>query len=168
MNFDADAISRRVVATCGSYADAERAVDHLADEDFPVERLSIVGSDLRMVEQVTGRLSFVSAAAAGAAVGAWTGGLFGLIFALFLTDDAGVSALGVLLYGLVFGALMGALFGLGAYALTAGRRDFASVSGLQAGRYDVMADVEVADDAAARLRGGVGPAPTDRHRTSTS
>lgn len=73
-----------------------------------------------------------------------------------------------LLYGLAFGALMGALFGVGAYALTAGRRDFVSVSGLQAGGYDVMADVEVADEAAARLRAGGGPAPTDRQRTSTS
>ncbi len=167
MDFDADAISRRVVATYGSYAEAERAVDHLADQDFPVERLSIVGSDLRMVEQVTGRLSFASAGAAGAAAGAWTGALFGLIFAFFLTDDAGVSALGVLLYGLVFGALIGALFGAGAYALTAGRRDFASVSGLQAGRYDVMADLEVADEAASRL-GGEVEAAADRQRSSTS
>ncbi|HVL05838.1 MAG TPA: general stress protein [Acidimicrobiales bacterium] len=167
MNFDADAVSRRVVATYASYAEAERAVDLLADEGFPVERLSIVGSDLRTVEQVTGRLSFASAAAAGAAAGAWTGSLFGLIFALFLTDDAGVSALGVLLYGLVFGALMGALFGVGAYALTAGRRDFASVSGLQAGRYDVMADVEVADEVASRLAGAVEATP-DRQRSSTS
>ena len=133
-----------------------------------MERLSIVGSDLRTVEQVTGRLSFASAAAAGAATGAWTGALFGLVFALFLTDDAGVSALGVLLYGLVFGTLIGALFGVGAYALTAGRRDFASVSGLQAGHYDVMADVEVADEAAARRRGGGGATPTARQRTSTS
>ncbi len=167
MNFDADAASKRVVATYGSYEEAERAVDHLADEDFPVERLSIVGSDLRMVEQVTGRMSYASAAGAGAAAGAWTGSLFGLIFALFLTDDAGVSALGVLLYGLVFGALMGALFGVGAYALTAGRRDFASVSGLQAGRYDVLADVEVAEDAASRL-GGAVEAAQERQRSSTS
>lgn len=167
MNFDADAVNKRVVATYDSYEEAERAVDHLADQGFPVERLSIVGSELRMVEQVTGRMSYARAAAAGAAAGAWTGSLFGLIFALFLTDDAGVSALGVLLYGLVFGALMGALFGVGAYALTAGRRDFASVSGLQAGRYDVLADVAVAEEAASRL-GGAAEATAERHRSSTS
>ena len=129
MILDPDAASRRVVATYDSYADAERAVDQLADDGFSVERLSIVGSDLRLVEQVTGRMTYARAGAAGAASGAWTGSLFGLIFAVFLTDDAGVSALAVVLYGLVFGALMGALFGVIAYAVTAGRRDFASVSG---------------------------------------
>ncbi len=168
MDFDSDAANRRMVATYGSYAEAERAVDQLADEGFPVERLAIVGSDLRMVEQVTGPLSLPVSAAAGAATGAWTGSLFGLIFALFLTDDAGISALTVLLYGLVFGALMGALFGAGAYALTAGRRDFASVSGLEATRYDVMADVEVAEEAASRLRAGGGLPVTDQQRSSAS
>ena len=167
MNLDPDTSSRRVVATYDSYADAERAVDQLADQEFPVERLSVVGSDLRLVEQVTGRLTYARAAVAGAASGAWTGALFGLIFALFLTDDAGVSAPAVVLYGLVFGTLIGALFGAVAYALTAGRRDFAAVSGLQPGRYDVMADVEVADEAAARLARGVGPA-TPRQRSTAS
>ena len=168
MNLDPDAASRRVVATYGSYADAERAVDQLADEGFPVERLTVVGSDLQLVEQVTGRLSYARAGAAGAASGAWTGSLFGLIFAVFLTDDAGVSALAVVLDGLVFGALIGALFGVAAYALTGGRRDFASVSGLQAGRYDVMADVEVAEEAAARLGRGAGSATSDRQRSTAS
>ena len=166
MDFDSDAASRRMVATYGSYAEAERAVDQLADEGFAVERLAIVGSDLRMVEQVTGPLSLPVSATAGAATGAWTGSLFGLIFALFLTEDAGVSALSVVLYGLVFGALMGALFGAGAYALTAGRRDFASVSGLEADRYDVMADMEVAEEAASRLAAGAGS--TDRERSTAS
>lgn len=73
----------------------------------------------------------------------------------------------MLLYGLVFGALMGALFGVGAYALTAGRRDFASVSGLQAGRYDVLADVEVAEEAASRL-GSAVDATQERQRSSAS
>ena len=156
------------MATYDSYDDAERAVDQLADGEFPVERLSVVGSDLRLVEQVTGRLTYARAAAAGAASGAWTGSLFGLIFAVFLTDDAGVSALAVVLYGLVFGALMGALFGLVAYAVTGGRRDFASVSGLQAGRYDVMADLEVADEAAARLGPGADSTTSARQRLTAS
>ena len=168
MDFDSDAASRRMVATYGTYAQAERAVDQLADEGFPVERLAIVGSDLRMVEQVTGRLSLPVSATAGAATGAWTGSLFGLIFALFLTDDAGVSALAVVLYGLVVGALIGALFGAGLYAFTAGRRDFASVSGLEAARYDVMADMDVAEEAASRLRAGGGSAAMDRQRSSAS
>ena len=45
------------IARFSSYADAQRAVDYLSDEDFPVEHLTIVGSDLRQVERVTGRLT---------------------------------------------------------------------------------------------------------------
>ena len=41
------------VGTYDTYADAQRAVDHLADEKFPVENLAIVGTDLRQVERVT-------------------------------------------------------------------------------------------------------------------
>ena len=146
------AIPRRVVASYESYAEAQAAVDALSDQRFPVERLSIVGSDLRIVEQITGRLNWGRAALAGAASGAPTGGLFGLIFALFLTDDPGVSALGVFLYGVVIGALIGAALSIAGYAVTGGRRDFSSVGGLQANRYDVMADQDVADEAERLLR----------------
>ncbi|WP_425292283.1 general stress protein [Corynebacterium mayonis] len=38
-----------------TYADAQRAVDSLADSDFPVQHLTIVGVDLMQVENVTGR-----------------------------------------------------------------------------------------------------------------
>lgn len=33
---------RRAVASYATYAEAESAVDHLADQKFPVERVSIV------------------------------------------------------------------------------------------------------------------------------
>ncbi|MDU0288991.1 general stress protein [Saccharothrix longispora] len=32
-----------VVGSCGTYAEAERAVDHLSDNRFPVERTTITG-----------------------------------------------------------------------------------------------------------------------------
>ncbi|HZC19487.1 MAG TPA: general stress protein [Rubrobacteraceae bacterium] len=47
---------RRVVGSYSSYAEAQRAVDHLSDEGFAVERVSIVAEGLRFVEQVTGRV----------------------------------------------------------------------------------------------------------------
>ena len=56
---DASARSaRRTVASYSTYADAERAVDRLADHDFPVERVAIIGQDLQTVEQVTGKLDY--------------------------------------------------------------------------------------------------------------
>jgi hypothetical protein len=45
---------RRVIASYDTYAEAEAAVDHLADQQFPVERIAIVGRDVSLIEQVTG------------------------------------------------------------------------------------------------------------------
>ena len=53
-----------------SYASAQRAVDRLSDDGFPVEKLDIVGSGLRTVERVTGRLTRGRATGAGALSGA--------------------------------------------------------------------------------------------------
>jgi hypothetical protein len=134
------------------YSDAQAAVDRLSDAHFPVEEVSIVGRDLKLVEDVTGRLSYGRAALSGAAGGAWVGVLFGLFIGLFAAD--GRSALALLLWGLLFGALGGALLSVAAYALTGGRRDFVSVSQLVAERYDVTVDARTADDARQILSGG--------------
>ena len=57
---------KTTVATYGTYPEAERAVDHLSDNDFPVERVAIVGTGLKTVEQVQGRVTTGRAALAGA------------------------------------------------------------------------------------------------------
>ncbi|MET0978754.1 MAG: general stress protein, partial [Paeniglutamicibacter terrestris] len=36
-----------------TYLDAQKVVDYLADNDFPVSHLTIVGNDLKSVERVT-------------------------------------------------------------------------------------------------------------------
>jgi len=53
-----DRPDRVLVASFRQYLDAQRAVDYLSDEKFPVERSSIVGEGLKIVEQVTGRLDW--------------------------------------------------------------------------------------------------------------
>lgn len=142
---------RRVVASCDSYADAQRAVDYLSDEKFPVGRLSIVAEDLRFVEQVTGRVGYARAALSGLS-GAAVGALFGFVFRLFSLVDPLVSGMALALYGLLFGAIVGAILGLTSHALTEGQRDFSSIGRMQAGRYDVVAaDEEVAEEASRRL-----------------
>lgn len=45
------------VGSYATYAEAQRAVNHLTDEGFPVEDLTIVGVDLMLVERVLGPLS---------------------------------------------------------------------------------------------------------------
>ena len=145
------AAARRTVASFGSYREAEQAVDRLSDRGFPVQRVAIVGRDLRLVEQVTGRVSLGQAALRGALQGAVLGLLFGWLFGLFNWIDPVLASFTLALYGLVFGAVIGALLGLLLHSLTGGRRDFASVSGMQASRYDVQVDEEVADEAARLL-----------------
>lgn len=124
------------VATFDSYEHAQLAVDRLSDDGFPVENLDIVGSDLRLVERVTGRLTKGKAAAAGAASGAWFGLFIGLLVGLF---TKGPAWLGLILGGLVIGAAWGAVAGYVGHAATGGRRDFASTKTLVAMRYDVIA-----------------------------
>jgi hypothetical protein len=126
------------VASFTIYREAERAVDLLSDRGFPVERIAIVGRDLQLVEQVTGRMGYGQAALRGALQGAVLGLLFGWLFGLFNWIDPVVASFSLAFYGLVFGAVVGALLGLLTHAMTGGRRDFASVSGMQASRYDVL------------------------------
>ncbi|WP_442875128.1 general stress protein [Actinoplanes sp. NBC_00393] len=132
-----------VVGTYPEYALAQQAVDTLSDNKFPVERTSIVGTDLRLVENVLGRLTTGRAAIAGAASGAWFGLFIGLLFGLF--SDSGWFA--VILTTVLIGAVWGAIFGAIAHAATGGRRDFTSRSSLQAAQYAVLADAEVAEQA---------------------
>jgi hypothetical protein len=140
---------RSVVASYRNYAEAQRAVDFLSDEKFPVERTAIIGSDLKMVETVLGRLTTPRAAMAGAGSGAWFGLLIGLLLTFFTTERG--SVLPLLLGAIVIAAVFGAIFGFIAHALTRGRRDFTSRSQIVAGTYDVVADAEVAEDAKNRL-----------------
>ena len=53
------------VAAYATYLEAQKAVDHLADSAFPVQLVTIVGADLKMVERVTGRLSYPRVALGG-------------------------------------------------------------------------------------------------------
>jgi hypothetical protein len=135
----AGAQPKTTAATYDSYPEAERAVDFLSDRDFPVERVAIVGTGLRSVEQVAGRLTVGRAALAGAAQGAFVGLLFGLLFGLFFEGPA---FFGVVLYGLVAGLVFGAVLGAVGQAAQRGRRDFASTSGLQASSYEVQVEHE--------------------------
>jgi hypothetical protein len=137
------------VATYDDYQQAQRAVDFLADEKFPVENVTIVGSDLRMVERVTGRLSWGRAIGAGAASGAWFGLFVGVLLGIFAPD--GSSWFGSVLTGLLIGLVFGAVFGAVGYAATQGKRDFTSTNQVVAGRYELLCNPQVAEDARARL-----------------
>jgi hypothetical protein len=147
--------------TFEDYPSVQHAVDHLADHGFPVERVAIVGRDLRYVEQVTGRITVGSAAALGALHGAVIGSLFALGFGLIFTYSPNPAPPLLVLYGIVAGGVLGALFGALSHAAGSGRRDFASVPSVVAERYDLLVDAALADRAAALL-GDLAPTAATR------
>ena len=124
------------VFSYASYVEARDAVDRLASVDFPVDELEIVGSGLRSVEQVTGRMDWNRAVASGAATGAWFGVFVGFLVGLF---DTGSAWLGLVLGGLLIGAAWGALFGLTARRFSGGHHNFSSLQAIVATQYDVIA-----------------------------
>ncbi|MGH3246948.1 MAG: general stress protein [Trebonia sp.] len=136
------------VARFDDYESAQRAVDRLSDDGFPVEKLDIVGSGLRLVERVTGRLTRGRAAGAGAVSGLWAGLLIGILLALF---TSGHSFIAVAATGAALGVGWGAIFGYVAHAGTRGQRDFSSVRQLMAAHYDLIAREGTVDRARSML-----------------
>jgi hypothetical protein len=138
--------TRRSVSSTDNYEDAEHAVEWLSDHEFPVERVSIVGTGLRYVEQVSGRMTSGRATLLGTGYGALIGLVWGLVFGLLFTFDSGSfwSLLGFsVLIGAVFGALVG---GIGHYT-TSGERDFSSSSDTRADHYEVQVEAGYAAEA---------------------
>lgn len=149
-----------VVASYESYAEAQGAVDVLARSDFPVARLSIVGSDLKSVERVTGKLTWGRVAIAGAASGAWMGIFFGLLLIIFA--PASPAGFGILIAAVLIGAGFGVFFGLVSYAINRRRRDFTSTMQVIASSYSIVVDPELAGRAGSLLA-GTGVTEPARH-----
>lgn len=141
----------RAIASYPTYADAQHAVDTLADQRFPVSGLAIVGANLQSFERITGRRGFGRAAAEGAGSGALVGAVVGWLLGVFSLVQPLASGVVLALIGLLVGAVIGALVGFLAHALSRGRRDFSSVSTVRAEHYDVLALSEIADEAEAAI-----------------
>jgi hypothetical protein len=135
------------LGTYDKYEDAQKAVDYLSDHSFAVENCMIVGTDLRQVERVTGRLTRGRVIGAGALSGMWMGLFVGLIFALFGQGNSTLAVLSTVAFGAAFGTVWAML----GYAATKGRRDFTSVSQVVATRYEVLVEHKFAEQARALL-----------------
>lgn len=144
------------IASFATYAQAQHAVDSLSDDGFPVQYLAIVGTDLRQVETITGRMSWGRAVAAGAGNGLWIG-MFLAVVTSFLggSNPAGTSMMLIVLMGVMWGIVFQAI----AYGLTRGRRDFTSTSTVVASRYSIIASHEArsAAQALAGVEGNLTP-----------
>jgi hypothetical protein len=126
------------------YDDAQRAVDFLSDHEFPVQNCMIVGTDLKQVERVTGRLTWAKVIAGGALSGVWLGLFVGIVLSLF-GDGSAVWA--IVVSTVVFGAVFGLIWAALGYAATRGRRDFTSVTQVVATRYEVLVEHKLAEQA---------------------
>lgn len=132
------------VAVFDSYDDAQKAVDFLSDERFPVQNLCIVGTDLKLVERVLGRRGWPQVVAQGAMSGVFTGLLLGFLWYLLMP---GLGLGGALLLGLVLGVAMGVLTAAMAHGATRGQRDFSSITATVATRYEVLGEHNVVQQA---------------------
>ena len=135
------------------YEQAQKAVDFLSDNEFPVQNCLIVGTDLKQVERVTGRLTTQKVAAGGLLSGIWMGLFVGLVFSLFGSGSSGR----VIVSTMFFGAVFGLVWALAGYAATRGRRDFTSVTQVVATRYEVLVEHKFAQQGRDLLATMSGP-----------
>ena len=135
------------IASFATYPEAQAAVDSLSDDGFPVQVLAIIGTDLRQVERITGRMSWGRAVLAGSLSGLWIGMFFAAVMTLLGpgSQNRGVTFTGAMLLGVIWG--IG--FQVVGYAMSRGRRDFTSVSQVVASRYSIIAGQYAAEAARA-------------------
>jgi hypothetical protein len=131
------------IGSYDTYKDAQKAVDHLADNDFSVRDLTIVGIDPVLVERVDAHLTWQRVLATGAVSGAWLGLFVGLLLSLFTAGAGLLPIMSGLIFGVVFGVAMAAV----RYASARGQRNFVSHSQLVARRYDVLCQPATAEQA---------------------
>ncbi|MFC6714116.1 general stress protein [Branchiibius cervicis] len=136
------------LATYATYPEAQKAVDLLSDKQFPVENCLIVGSDLKQIERVTGRLTWSKVITAGILSGAWFGLFIGLIFSLFVQN---ITVWQVVIYTALWGAVFGLIWSAIGYAFTRGQRDFSSVSAIVPSSFELLVEHKFAQQAGTLL-----------------
>ena len=137
------------VGIYNTYAEAQKAVDYLADEKFEVQNLAIVGTELKSVERVLGRRNWGTVITQGLQSGISTGLLVGLVVFIFTNPR---SFLLLLIAALAIGIFLSIGFAAAAYAMSRGRRDFTSVTQTVATKYEVLCEHKVAVQAREMLR----------------
>lgn len=133
----------RSLGVYSTYDEVQAVVDTLADHEFPVQRTMIVGTDLKLVERVTGRRTWGRTLVSGALSGMWLGMFVGLMFML-LTNQGPL----IILTNALMGALFFMVWAAAGYAASRGQRDFTSMTATIPMQYELM--VEHTDVAQAR------------------
>ena len=127
-----------------TYADAQKVVDYLADQNFPVANLAIVGTDLKLMERVTGRRTWGTVLGQGVMSGLSTGFIVAIFMMILMPNP---NFLGQLLTALIIGVLIGLAFSVLGYLLSRGQRDFTSVTQTVATKYEILCEHKFAGQA---------------------
>lgn len=142
------------VGSYESYEAAKHAVDQLVRADFPLQEVSIVGSELRSVERITGRMHAGRAALSGLLSGIMLGVFVGLLVTIMDPTAGWPTLAAVVLVGIGFSVLWNLL----GYALSPGKKEFTSVMQVLASHFEVLVKPQLA--ARARQILGTQLAPT--------
>lgn len=132
----------RSLGTYATYAEVQAVVDMLADKEFPVQHTLIVGTDLKLMERVTGRQTWGRVLLGGVLSGMWMGLFIGIMFALF-TELPLITVVSSVLIGMVFFTVWSAL----GYAASGGKRDFTSMTSTIPMQYELLVEHRHAEEA---------------------
>ena len=126
--------SGQSVARYESYEAAQRAVERLVRAGFPPAEVSIVGSELKSVERITGRMTAAKAALAGL----MSGLMLGMFIALLLLVISPAAPLATLVSVMLLGIGFSVLWSMIGYALNRRRKEFTSVMQLVASSFVIL------------------------------
>ncbi|MGY5766210.1 general stress protein [Brachybacterium sp. DNPG3] len=163
----------RSLGVYSTYAEVQAVVDALADNQFPVQNTMIVGTDLKLIERVTGRKTWGRVIGQGVASGIWMGLFIGMILMFLNPAGSFVVVITSILMGIVFFTVWSVI----GYAMTGGKRDFTSMTATIPMQYELMVEHTHAQEARriltetgasfgrapsgpAVLHGGAGTGPT--------
>src|SRR5699024_551079 len=129
---------------------------------FPVQRTMIVGTDLKLMERVTGRKTWGKVIGQGVLSGLWMGLFLGLLLMFISQSNLAIVVTSVLM-GIVFFTVWSAV----GYAMTGGKRDFTSMVATIPMQYELMVEHTNAEEARRILAeaGAAPPQPTMPHST---
>lgn len=144
----------RSLGVYSTYQEVQSVVDTLADKQFPVQSTLIVGTDLKLMERVTGRRTWPKVITQGALSGLWMGLFLGLLLMLLSPGSFGIVISSVVL-GIVFFTVSAVI----SYAMTGGKRDFTSMTSTIPMQYELLVEHKHAAQARAILaESGAAPA----------
>lgn len=154
------------VASYPTYEAAQQAVNSLAEAELDITGVALVGTDVRVVESVLGRLTWGKVAMAGALRGLTFGLFLGIVFWL-LVPTAGAAILAMPVFGVAFGMLLSVI----THSFMRKKRKYQSIQQVVPSSYDLIAPHAVAGAAMHKLGRGsapVAPVQTEQPPASES